>query len=261
MFKLEDDKSYRMPAHFGGWILDRDAQVTYHDVFGLAFLYTTDGDLLANYIPQGFELTKPQVMLQFQECRQVDWMAGSYYNLLTVAAPVRFKGQRDELEGAFALVVWENDTTPILTGNMMGVPKIYADIEDLHICEGTYRTRLSYEGNAFLRLEMTDPQPMDQQQVEALAGDVNSLGWRYIPKVGGPGADLSQPILFPMRSEPHSAWMGRGAVQWTPLTWEQNPTQHHIIKALAELPIIEMSPVLMTRGRMHLMEARGRVLQ
>jgi acetoacetate decarboxylase len=43
------------------------------------------------------------------------------------------------LEGAFALVVWENKTTPILEGNMMGVPKIYADIEDLHIMGDTYR--------------------------------------------------------------------------------------------------------------------------
>ena len=63
-------------------------------------------------------------------------------------------GQHDRLEGVFALVVWENKTTPILTGNMMGVPKIFADIEDLHILGDNYRTRLSYEGSAFLQLEM-----------------------------------------------------------------------------------------------------------
>ena len=96
---------------------------------------------------------------------------------------------------------------------------------------------------------MTEPKPVDKQQVETFSTDVNSLGWRYIPKVGAPGAELSQPILFPMRSEAHSAWMGRGRVQWTELKWEENPMQWHIIKALAELPMIEMAPVMLTKGR------------
>ncbi|MHB9074575.1 MAG: hypothetical protein ACYC6G_13735 [Desulfobaccales bacterium] len=62
------------------------------------------------------------------------------------------------------------------------------------------------------------------------------FGWRYIPKVGGPGADLSQPILYPQCTEVTSAWVGKGIVQWTQLKPEQNPSQWHIIKALAELP-------------------------
>ena len=260
MFKFEDGKCYRMPAHFGGWVFDPGAKAVYHDVVSLSYSYTTDGSRLAEYVPEGFELTKPELIIQYQMCRQVEWMAGSYYNLVTVAAPVRFVGQRDRLEGVFALVVWENKTTPILTGNMMGVPKIFADIEDLHILGDNYRTRLSYEGSAFLQLEMAGHRPLDQAQVRALHMDVNSFGWRYIPKVGAPGADLSQPILFPMRSEPNAAWLGSGTVKWTELTWDQSPMQWHIIKALAGLPIIEMAPVMMTQGCASLMEARGRVL-
>jgi acetoacetate decarboxylase len=260
MFKFEDDKCYRMPAHFGGWVFDPDAKATYRDVVTLAYSYTTDGSRLADYVPEPFELIKPELFIQYQQCRQVEWMAGSYYNLVTVAAPVRFNGRHDRLEGAYALVVWENKTTPILTGNTMGVPKIYADIEDLHIVADTYRTRLSYEGSTFLQLEMTGPKPLDEEQVKALHSDVNSFGWRYVPKVGGPGADLSQPILFPMRSEPSAAWLGSGTVKWTELTWDQSPMQWHIIMALAGLPIMEMAPVMMTQGCANLMEARGRVL-
>jgi acetoacetate decarboxylase len=261
MFKFEEGKCYRMPAHFGGWLFDPDAKATYHDVLTLAYSYRTDGSRLAEYVPEGFELTKPELMIQYQMCRQVDWMAGSYYNLVTVAAPVRFNGQHDRLEGNFALVVWENKTTPILTGNMMGVPKIYADIEDLHTLADTYRTRLSFEGSTFLQLEMTGSKPLDEEQVKALDMDVNCLGWRYIPKVGAPGADLSQPILFPMRSEPNVAWVGSGTIKWTELTWDQNPMQWHIIRALAGLPIMEMAPVMMMQGRSVLMECRGRVLE
>ncbi|HNZ93808.1 MAG TPA: acetoacetate decarboxylase family protein [Rectinema sp.] len=261
MFKFEEGKCYKMPAHFGGSYFDPDAKAIYNDVVTLIFSYTTDGEQLSNYVPEGFELTKPELSIEFQQCRQVEWMAGSYYDLVSVAAPVRFNGQRDRLEGSFSLVVWENKTTPILTGNMMGVPKIYADIEDLHILADTYRTRLSFEGSTFLELEMIRHQPLDAEELKAMNTDINSLGWRYIPKVGAPGADLSQPILFPMHNEPNSAWLGSGKVKWTKSTWDQNPMQFYIINALAELPIIDMKPVILTQGREILTEAQGRVLK
>ncbi|HOJ52296.1 MAG TPA: acetoacetate decarboxylase family protein [Syntrophales bacterium] len=233
MFKFEDDKCYRMPAHFGGEPFDPEAKANYNDVMSLIYRYKTDGDKLADYIPECFELLSPELVVQYQQCREVEWMAGSYYNLVSVTAPVLFNGREDRLEGDYALVLWENKTTPILTGNMMGVPKIYADIEDLHIIANTYRTRLSYEGSPFLEMEMTEAKPLNDEQVKALTMDINSIGWRYIPKVGAPGADLSQPILFPMRSEPVCGWYGSGKLKWTELTWEQNPMQWRIIKALA----------------------------
>ncbi len=143
----------------------------------------------------------------------------------------------------------------------MGIPKIYADIEDLQILSETYRSRASYEGSTFLQVEMTRQDPLDEAQVRALQCDINALGWRYVPKLGGPGAEVSQPTLYPMRSEPASAWMGRGKIEWTELKPEQNPLQWWSIKALAALPIIEMAPVIMTRGRQFLMDVRGRVLK
>jgi acetoacetate decarboxylase len=260
MFRFEDNKCYRMPAHFGGWAFDPNAEAVYHDVLTLAFSYKTDGNQLAQYVPEGFELLKPELTICYQQCRQIDWMAGSYYNLATIAAPVSWHGRRDHLGGAFALVVWENKTTPIQTGNMMGVPKIFADIEDPHIFADTYCTRLSYEGSTFLELEMAGPRPLPEEQVQGLTMDVNTLGWRYIPKVGGPGAELSQPTLFPMRNEPNAAWIGSGTVKWTELTWEQSPLHWGIVNALARLPILEMEPVMMTRGCFRMAEARGRVL-
>jgi len=261
MFKFEEGMCYRMPAHFGGQAFDPRAKAIYNDVTSLTYTFVTNGDMLSNYIPESLELTKPELSIQYQQCREVEWMAGSYYNLVSIGAPVVFKGQKDTIEGSFALVLWENKTTPILTGNMMGMPKIYADIEDLHIVADTYRTRLSYEGNTFLQLEMINPKPMGKGQVKALIMDFNSIGWRYIPKVGGPGADLNQPILFPMRNEPEAAWIGSGIIKWTELTWDQNPMQFHIIKALSKLPIIEIHPVIMTKGKAILMEQRGRVLR
>lgn len=262
MFKFEDNKCYMMPAHFGGYVYHPQENF-YHDVVSISYTCTTDGDRLADYVPEGLELIRPELSIGYCQCREIDWMAGSYYNLIQVGVPVRFNGKRDRVEGSFPLVVWENKTTPILTGReQTGVPKIYADIEDLHIVQDKFFTNAAYEGNTFLRLEMTEAQPMDEQDLARMrVVPSNCIGWRYIPKVGGPGADLSQFILFPQRLETKSAWTGNGAVQWTELKPEQSPTQFHIIRALAQLPIIEMSPVMMTKGVTVLMATQARVLE
>lgn len=262
MFKLENGKCYRMPAHFGGWTY-QPAETCYHDVVGLSFAYATDGDRLANYIPEAFELLRPELSIGYSQCRQVDWMGGSAYNLIEVSAPVRFNGKRDRVEGNFPLVVWENKTTPILTGREeTGVSKIYADIEDLHILQDRRFTVAGFEGNSFLRLEMAVDGPMNKEGLaQRRKIQADSLNWRYIPKVGGPGADLSQFILFPQRFEAQNAWVGSGTVQWTPLRYEQCSMQAHIIKALADLPQLEMSPVTMMQGAVFLMSPLARVLE
>jgi hypothetical protein len=111
---------------------------------------------------------------------------------------------------------------------------------------------------------MLGAKPVDGQtlaDMQASAATINALGWRYIPKVGGPGADLSQPILYPQGAEIHSAWTGNGTVKWTQLSWEQNPGQWHIIKALAELPILEMAPAIMSKGIVILKPSKGFVLE
>jgi len=264
MFKFDDKKCYMMPAHFGGSDYD-PAGLYYRDVVGVSYTCTTDGDRLANYLPEGFELLRPELLIGYMQGREIEWMAGSAYNLIEVGVPARFQGKRDRVDGVFALVVWENKTAPILGGReQTGIPKIYADIEDLHKIQQNYFTNASYEGNTFLRLELTGAQPVDASrlaELKAATVERACFGWRYIPKVGGPGADLSQPILYPQSTEVNSAWVGKGAVQWTQLKYEQNPSQWHIIKALAELPIIELAPAMMVQGVAYLKSSQSRVIE
>jgi hypothetical protein len=49
-----------------------------------------------------------------------------------------------------------------------------------------------------------------------------------------------------------SVQVGEGAIEWHELTWEQNPTQFHIVNALAALPILEYRPALITQGSTNL---------
>ncbi len=262
MFQFENDKCYRMPAHFGGYVY-QPTETCYHDVLSMNFTYATDGDRLAGYIPEGFELLRPELTIGFSQCREIEWMAGSAYNLIDVSAPVRFNGRRDQVKGVFSLVVWENKTAPILGGREeTGVSKIYADIEDVHILHERRFSTASFEGNSFLRLKMTVTEPMSDSQLAPLRkAPANALHWRYIPKVGGPGADISQPVLYPQRLEAEQGWLGSGTVEWTALRYEQNPGQFHIIQALAGLPQREMLSVMMTKGKVFLMPSMARVLE
>jgi len=66
MFKFEDNKRYPgMPSHFGGYDYDPAQENYYHDTVSMSCSYTTDGDLLANYIPEGFELLRPELSVSY----------------------------------------------------------------------------------------------------------------------------------------------------------------------------------------------------
>jgi len=262
MFRFDENKCYKMPAHFGGndYVV---ASTRYHDTVNLSFSYSTDRAMLEAYIPEAFTLVRPEVSVGFSQCRGIDWMAGSYYNLVMVSAPVRFDGARDHVEASYVLVIWENKTTPILSGREeTGIPKVFSDIEDLHVFEGQYFTSLSFEGNTFLALHFSEAVPFGEQELEAMKTvPMDMIGWRYIPKVGGPGAELSQPIFFPQYCEVKRAWRGKGALRWTELSWLQSPMQAHIIKALADLPILEMNEALMIEGEAVMSAPMARVLE
>lgn len=251
MFKLERGFTYSMPAHFGGGKFDPEVKLT-QKATTMLISYETDQELLENHIPEVFELLAPEVQVIFSEFREINWMLGGHYNLIDVSVPVRFNGKKDELEGKYPLVVWENNTTPILGGReQTGIPKIYADIEDLHILKPHYATTASFNGNTFLNMnfEATGELTGDEfEQVKALSLNLNTIGWRYIPKIGAPGAELSQFILYPQGMEVEKAQLGNGSLKWTELAPMQNPSQFNIINSLAALPVKDITGAMLSGG-------------
>jgi len=270
MFKFKDKKIYKMPPFFGdsNWgaqEFNANSEARVNDVVSLSFTQTTDGDRLADYLPEGFELLAPELSIGYSQLRDVEFMAGRSYNLVQIAVPARFNGKRDRLEGTFPLVIWENNAEPIIGGREEdGQPKIFAEIEDLHRQHQSYFTNVSLYGSTFLRLKMEGAQPVEGQQLEqAKAGSLsyNVFGYRVIPKVCAPGVELSQPILYPQEFKLNGLWEGSGTVQWTKPTSEQNPRQWEIIKSLAELPVKAMGPVTMAKGAIIMKPFAGRVLE
>ena len=74
MFKFDDIKCYRMPAFFGGADYKPEG-LYYRDVVGINYTITTAGDRLAGYLPQGFELLRPELLIGYLQGRKIEWMA------------------------------------------------------------------------------------------------------------------------------------------------------------------------------------------
>ncbi len=264
MFKPEKDFTYLMPIHFGGGKFDPDAKVI-QKTQSLIISYETDQALLENYIPEGFELLAPEVQVVFSKFTEINWLHGGQYNLINVAVPVRFNGKKDELDGSYTLVVWENKTAPILGGReQTGIPKIFADIEDMHILKPHYATTVSYEGNTFLNMDFEAEADITGDELESLKSmfiSQNTIGWRYIPKVGAPGAELSQYILYPQGMEVEKAQTGKGSLKWIEMTPIQNPNQFWIINSLAALPIKKITQSILFEGQAILRAMGARVIE
>jgi len=256
MFKFEKDRSYMMPFHFGPRPAGRGTG-QYHDVTTMIVSYLTDRDILTQYLPKPFEVgEEPIVSVSYSMNKEIDWLAGHSYNIIGVNASVVFNGEEDHLSGNYPLVLWENLTDPILTGREIeGIPKVYADIPDHSIIEGEWRASASHFGHKIVDLTIKGLHPLTKEQIEEMrkaAEKSHWMGWKYIPKIGEPGAAVSHATLFPTAGVTTEAWLGKGEVKWQHLTWEQNPTQFHIVNALADLPIIEYRIALVLKGSSNL---------
>jgi len=258
-FEFDPEQRYMMPAHFGPRPAAPSAR--YHDVTKMVISYRTDRDKLAAYVPAPFEVTEDAIVSVVYSCgKQIDWLAGHGYNLIGVNASVVFNGKVDHLQGAYTLVMWENLTDPILTGReLQGIPKIYADIPDHTVCEGTWRVAASHFSHRILQMTITDLTPCTDEQIansqKAMAGKDNWMGWKYIPNPNGEGAALSTPTLFPSSRATTDLQVGTGTIAWEQLTWEQNPTQYHIVNALHDLPILEYCSASVAKGSTNLVVA------
>lgn len=260
---------YMMPAHFGPRRAGGKASGWYHDVTTMIVPYLTDPEKLAAILPAPFAVAdEPVITVTYACSKEVDWLAGRGYNLVSVTAAAVFDGEEDHLTGTYALAVWENLADPILTGReLTGIPKIYADIPDHSVDGGVWRCGASHFGNRIVDLairELRPPTPAELAAYQAATeGKDNPMGLRYLPGVGGFGEALCEATLFPTENVVNEALVGSGEVDWNHLSWEENPTQFYIVNALADLPVLQYLPALVTRGSTNLLvpDRMARVLR
>ncbi len=252
------DSGYSMPTGFGPARTQSVAH--YGSVTQLIILYQTDKDALAALLPEPFEpADDPAVTVYCQVSREVDFMGGHGYNLVGVNLSAVFNGKKDRFTYPlnYAAVLWENDTFPIIQGReVLGAPKIYADIPDPQQKGNNWSFHCSVYGKRLVEGEIKNTTPLDdtaRQQIEQMSGESLWAGWKYIPKTNGIGSEVSFPTVIPHRLKIAEAWLGEGSHRFFETTWEDALTSAQVLQGLRTLVVKEYRSALIMKGTLDLL--------
>lgn len=253
---------YRMPTHFGPAPGPRQMpdgtprggnELAPHS-YSTVVSFRTDPARLEALLPPRFTLNAPVVTLASQYLKELDWLAGRGYNVVSVLVPVTFHGRVEEISANLNLVTWESLADPIITGREeLGYPKIFGEIPDLEWdrARRRVRTQVGWGGCKFLEYQITD---LVEQPIEGVSGErAPSLYVKYLPKTGEWGeTDVCYVTVLGVPKPgtppaPPKQWVkvlarytGTGSVKINDMTWEELPTMWHIVNALADLPVLEV---------------------
>ena len=206
-------------------------------------------DQVSALIPVGLELRgKPVVQVQYICLKDIPWLAGRGYNILSICLPVRHVSSDGQaVDGQYQAVLWENLGDPIITGReQLGHPKLYAQLAPPRDWNGKTYIRASWEDFTFAEMEVSCKSDPDKELLDDLKASAGSglIGHKYIPKTGHwDEADADYFTLTPMPGEsnlrdPQPApriKCGTGSVKFNIPEWQDMPTQYHIIQHLAAL--------------------------
>jgi acetoacetate decarboxylase len=259
-YRFEAGRIYRMPTHFGpapgprqlpdDFVVDPTRS---RRTLSVTASFLTDPLLLEQHLPEGFTLTgEPVVTVEFHYMTDIDWLAGRGYTMINVGWPANFTGSRDKATGNFLAVVWENLADPIISGRCeIGQPKLYAEIPEPRQWNGVQTCAAGWMGFRFLELEVSKLHETGRDRQGAPSD--GTLMLKYKPRTGAWGeTDLCQVTLTPV-SDPgkyiEQRQAGAGIVRFHQASWSDLPTMHHVVNALAALPVIEARGGTLTISR------------
>jgi hypothetical protein len=230
----------------------------------VAVSYLTDEAALAALLPPRFVLAgEPVVTVEIQYLTELQWLAGRGYNTLGVKFPATYQGKSEAVAGLFLAVLWENLADPILTGrDELGFAKLYAEIPEPRVFRGREMHGAAWLGHRFVDLELDDIRDAGSPAPPQGPAAGGTLHYKYVPSTGDWGsADVAYACHTPpgaSRQRVLSASAANGRVAFHPTTWEQMPTQFHIVQRLAALPVLESrgASVTVTRGGRDLSDQR-----
>lgn len=254
-YQFQPDRMYLMPTHFGSSLGPRQGpdgnRFSYKDApknFAVYVSFLSNRDQLAALLPDGFELAgEPVVTVAGTYMKEIPWLAGRGYNMLGVTFPATYTGKQDTVTGDFMTVLWENMADPIITGREeLGISKIYCDLPDPVIYQGTTHCTASWEGFKFLDITTRNMRQLSPEEMAAQARSRTSAGmlhYKYMPRTGAWGTSDLEYITFTpsnaIHSVPSAIWLGEGTIEFHRACWEDMPTQYPIINTFHELEIVE----------------------
>jgi hypothetical protein len=254
-YTFEPGKMYRMPTHFGPSLGPRQGPDgrkfackggPRKTAYNVNFL--TNREQLEALLPSCFALDgEPVVSVFAAYMNGIEWLAGRGYNVLGVAFPARFDGERDHVRGTFLPVLWENLADAIFTGREeLGFSKIYCELPEPTLLDGRTNCVGSWLGYKFVDITIDNVSQVPPDRLDPTAGEGTGDGllhYKYVPRTGEWGtADVEYPVLTPY-AQPNCVvterWEGEGKVAFHRAAWEDLPTTCHIVNALANLEIKE----------------------
>lgn len=214
----------------------------------VAVSFLTEADLLRDLLPPGFHLAgEPVVTVELTELSELEWLAGRGYSMLGVRFPARYMGGTDSVTGSFLSVLWENLADPILTGREeLGYAKIWCELAPVRLFRTKVACSASWLGHQFAQLSVEDlieaePVAPVYPGLEGLKSE-GTLHYKYVPDTQNWGAAaLEHACLSPSGGtvSVERVRHGRGSVSFFPTSWEDMPTQFHIVTKLLQLPQLE----------------------
>jgi hypothetical protein len=248
----ELEKKYRQPRVFGALPGPRNVPRDKRNlpdnmsVITVSASALTDAASLGELLPPRCRLHgDPVVTVSIAYLRNIGWLAGRGYNIVSLDFPIVFDGAEGRLTGKFTPVLWESLADPIITGREeLGFAKLYAQIPEPIVLGNAYRASASWEGFRFFELEASDlAEAVAKAEAPALDG---SFHYRFMPKVGAQGEAVGEYMAFspgansgPGASGITKRLAGKGSFRFLPARWEDVPLQYPIINTLAELPLRE----------------------
>lgn len=267
-FEFKPNVRYRMPVMFGPapgprqkidgtpWTAEESGTC---NIQWATVAYRSDPAKLEALLPPGFALNDPHVHVTLGFFRDLYWLAGRGYGVVSVEIPVTCTGKDQTIEGGLCLVLWEGRPDAITTGREeLGFPKLYADIPDVRLQPdtGAIGGSASWFEHKFFEMEIHGLQERQVEDRRLLGPKGGSIFYKYMPRTGpfgSGGSDAayatcahprpgdgssSQPIA--LGDAKYRSWNGKGGtVKWHRATFEQLPTTCHVVNGLADLPILE----------------------
>lgn len=251
---LDLDGYYRIPFIMGPLWKGGIPQFNYLSTEVIALQYLSDSNAITSLLPACYKCGKePLVTVFFGYHNGINFMAGGGYRIAAVHVSARFDGNQDHLEGDYILIMFENDTWPIIGGREdLGVPKLHADIPlPKTITGGNLRCEVSLWGHFLFSLELSSPKV--QNRIVRLAANklVNSrywMGYKYIPSLDGP-PDADYPTITKNDTKIKELWFAKsGGLAYGDAGLYDIAQIKYLIDALKTLKIKKVTRALHFKG-------------
>jgi acetoacetate decarboxylase len=263
-FSVKDENlSYRMPVHFSNWPRTEVALV-FSDVISICVNQKTEANKLAEFIPEEFELLSDQLLWQYSDCREVDFMSQGDYRIIQVGAEVRFTKDGETHTGIYPLIIWEDEGYPIIGGREEdGMPKVFANISRPRHVGNHWFAATSLYSETMVRFDFKQGKEAGKEVIADMEEQacVNSFGYRYIPHPHKAGAALQNIILYPQEFHPRKVWEGEGEITiFPPEPFERIVNMALPLHKLASLPKLGFSKGKLTKGWLKLCVSQSKEL-